>query len=91
MTYSIRAALLAGALIVTGQAASAQTVTLEQAIAKAVEAAPLLKADDAAVAAARAGRVQAGVRPNPSVTVEAENFVGTGPYNVLARAEITAT
>ncbi len=91
MTYSIRAALLAGALIVTGQAASAETVTLDQAIAKAVEAAPLLKADDAAVAAARAGRVQAGVKPNPSVTVEAENFVGTGPYNVLGQAEITAT
>ena len=91
MTFSIRAALLAGALIVTGQAASAETVTLEQAIAKAVEAAPLLKADDAAVAAARAGRVQAGVRPNPSVTVEAENFVGTGPYGVLGQAEITAT
>ena len=91
MKYSIRAALFAGALIVTGQAASAETVTLEQAIAKAVEAAPLLKADDAAVAAARAGRVQAGVRPNPSVTVEAENFVGTGPYGVLGQAEITAT
>ncbi len=91
MTYSIRAALLAGALMVTGKAASAETVTLEQAIAKAVEAAPLLKADDAAVAAARAGRVQAGVRPNPSVTIEAENFVGTGPYNVLGQAEITAT
>ena len=91
MKYSIRAALFAGALIVTAQAASAETVTLEQAIAKAVEAAPLLKADDAAVAAARAGRVQAGVRPNPSVTVEAENFVGTGPYGVLGQAEITAT
>ena len=91
MTYSIRAALLAGALLVTGQAASAETVTLEQAIAKAVEAAPLLKADDAAVAAARAGRAEANVRPNPSVTVEAENFVGTGSYNVLGQAEITAT
>ena len=91
MTYSLRAALLAGALIVTGQAASAETVTLEKAIAKAVEAAPLLKADDAAVAAARAGRVQAGVKPNPSVTVEAENFVGTGSYGVLGQAEITAT
>ena len=91
MTYSLRAALLAGALIVTGQAASAETVTLEKAIAKAVEAAPLLKADDAAVAAARAGRVQAGVKPNPSVTVDAENFVGTGSYGVLGQAEITAT
>ena len=91
MTYSIRAAFLAGALVATSQSAFAETITLEQAIAKAAEAAPLLKADDAAVASARAGRVQAGVRPNPSVTVEAENFIGTGPYDVLGRAEITAT
>lgn len=91
MTYSIRAALLAGALVATSQSAFAETITLEQAIAKAAEAAPLLKAEEAAVASARAGRVQAGVRPNPSVTVEAENFIGTGAYDVLGRAEITAT
>ncbi|WP_333567308.1 TolC family protein [Sphingorhabdus sp.] len=91
MTFSIRAALFVGALVAASQSAFAETVTLEQAITKAAEAAPLLKADDAAVAGARAGRVQAGVRPNPSVTVEAENFVGTGPYDVLGRAEITAT
>ena len=86
-----RAALFAGALYMAGQPAFAEMVTLEQAIAKAIAAAPLLKADDAAIAGARAGRVQADVRPNPSVTVEAENFIGTGPYNVLGRAEITAT
>jgi cobalt-zinc-cadmium efflux system outer membrane protein len=91
MLKSTRAALFAGALYVAGQPAFAETVTLEQAIAKAVEAAPLLKADDAAIAGARAGRIQANVRPNPSLSVEAENFVGTGAYNVLGRAEITAT
>jgi cobalt-zinc-cadmium efflux system outer membrane protein len=91
MLKSTRAALFAGALYVAGQPAFAETVTLEQAIAKAEEAAPSLKADDAAIAGARAGRVQANVRPNPSVSVEAENFVGTGAYNVLGRAEITAT
>jgi outer membrane protein, heavy metal efflux system len=91
MTYSLRAALLAGALLVTGQAATAETVTLEQAIAKAAEAAPLLKADEAAISAARAGRAQVNVRPNPSVTVEAENFIGSGRYGVLSQAEITAT
>ena len=91
MLKSTRAALFAGALYMSGQPAFAETVTLEQAIAKAVEAAPMLKADAAAIAGARAGRVQANVRPNPSVTVEAENFVGTGPYDVLGQAEITAT
>jgi outer membrane protein, heavy metal efflux system len=91
MFKSMRTALLAGAFLATGQTASAETVTLEEAIAKAMEAAPLLKADQAAIASARAGKAQADVRPNPSVTVEAENFVGTGPYNVLGQAEITAT
>ncbi len=91
MLKSPRAALFAGALYLVSQPAFAETVTIEQAIAKAIEAAPLLKADDAAVAIARAGRAQADVRPNPFVTVEAENFIGTGPYNVLDRAEITAT
>ena len=91
MLKSTRAALFAGALYLVSQPAFAETVTIEQAIAKAVEAAPLLKADDAAVAIARAGRAQADVRPNPFVTVEAENFIGTGPYNVLGQAEITAT
>ena len=90
MLKSTRAALFAGALYLVSQPAFAETVTIEQAIAKAVEAAPLLKADDAAVAIARAGRAQADVRPNPFVTVEAENFIGTGPYNVLGQAEITA-
>lgn len=90
LRYS-RAALLAGALLVTGSPSLAETVSLDQAVAKALEAAPLLRADDAAIAAARAGKTQAGLRPNPSVSVEAENFVGTGPYSVLRRAEVTAT
>tara|TARA_R110000822_G_scaffold157964_2_gene297572 strand:+ start:337 stop:1587 length:1251 start_codon:yes stop_codon:yes gene_type:complete len=90
LRYS-RAAFLAGALLVTGAPSLAETVSLNQAVAKALEAAPLLRAEEAAIAAARAGKVQADVRPNPSVTVEAENFVGTGPYSVLRRAEVTAT
>ncbi|MFT5537977.1 TolC family protein [Parasphingorhabdus sp.] len=90
LRYS-RAALLAGALLVTGAPSLAETVSLNQAVAKALDAAPLLRAEEAAIAAARAGKVQADVRPNPSVTVEAENFVGTGRYSVLRRAEVTAT
>ena len=90
LRYS-RAALLAGALLVTGAPSLAESVSLNQAVAKALETAPLLRAEEAAIAAARAGKAQADVRPNPSVTVEAENFVGTGPYSVLRRAEVTAT
>ena len=91
MLNSTRAALFAGALLGWSHTASAETVTLDEAVARASEAAPLIRADEAAVAAARAGRQQAGVRPNPSVTLQAENFVGSGPYNVFRQAEITAT
>lgn len=91
MSLSLRSALLAGALALSGRPAFAEPITLEQAISKAADAAPLLRADEAAIAAARAGRVQASVRPNPSITLESENFVGTGSYDVFRQAEITAT
>lgn len=90
MSKFLRAALMAGALASANGSASAQSLTLEQAIARAVEAAPQLRASEAGVDVARASRVQAAVRPNPYVTVDAENFVGTGNYSALEQAEITA-
>jgi len=85
------AALLVGALFVQTGSASAETLTLEQAIVRASDAALRLRADDAAIDAARANRRQANARPNPTVTITGENLVGSGPYNVLAQSEITAT
>lgn len=90
MRISLRSLLLTGALSLSGSA-YAETVTLEQAIQKAVAAAPIVQAKEAAVSSARAGRTQAGVKPNPVVEVEAENFIGSGPISVLEQAEITAT
>lgn len=90
MKMRMRAALCAGALAVTAGAARAEPVTLQDAIARALAAAPALSAGDAAVDAAEAGRRQAGVRPNPTLSVEAENFAGTGDYSVLEQPEITA-
>jgi outer membrane protein, heavy metal efflux system len=86
-----RGAMLAAALLAISAPALAEPITLEQAVARAIGAAPQNAADAAAVDAARAARNQAGVRPNPTVTVEAENAVGTGPYSVLGQAEITGT
>ena len=91
MTISLRTVLLAVALIHQSAPGFARPLNLEQAIAQAVAAAPSVKAEQAAIAAARAGRLQAGLRPNPSLTLEAENLVGSGPYNVLDQAEITAS
>jgi cobalt-zinc-cadmium efflux system outer membrane protein len=91
MFPKLRTALLAAALAIPATAAFAEPFTLDEAIAKAIEAAPSIRANEAAVAAAQAGRVQAGVRPNPTVTVEGENLIGSGPYNVFGQAEITGT
>ena len=91
MFPKLRTALLAAALAFPVTAVFAEPITLDEAIAKAVEAAPSIRANEAAVAAAQAGRVQAGVRPNPTVTVEGENLVGSGPYNVFGQTEITGT
>ena len=91
MSRLLTAALLAGALYVPAGQAGAEPLTLEQAIARASEGAPRLQAGDAAVEAARAGRVQAGVRPNPTVTVTGENLAGSGRYDVFSQSEITAS
>lgn len=91
MSRLMTAALLAGALYLPAIPANAEPLTLEQAIQRASEGAPRLQASDAAVEAARAGRVQAGVRPNPTVTVTGENLAGSGRYDVLSQSEITAS
>ena len=84
MPFFLRGALLAAALTIQVSAALAEPITIEQAIARAMAATPLERAGDAAADAARAARMQA-------VTVEGENLVGSGAYNVLRQAEITAT
>ncbi len=91
MPISLRAAIMASALLSAGQTAFAQELTLEGAVAKAADATPMLRAGEAGIAAARAGRRQADVRPNPVVVIEGENLVGSGRYDVLGQAEITAT
>ena len=78
MSRLMTAALLAGALYLPAMPANAEPLTLEQAIARASEGAPRLQASDAAIEASRAGRVQAGVRPNPTITVTGENLAGSG-------------
>lgn len=90
MPILLRTAVLAGALFVLTESAFAETVTLDQAVARAVAATPLERAGQAAVAAAQAGRRQADVRPNPSVTVQGDNLIGTGRYNIFGQAEVSA-
>ncbi len=91
MKSTICAALLAGVAGLAASPSVAEPLTLEQAVERAVAAAPELAAGQAGVDAARASVRQAGVRPNPTLAVEAENFAGTGNYSVLEQPEVTVT
>lgn len=66
-----------------------EPLTLDRALELAGATAPHLQAVSAGVRAAEAQRRVAGLRPNPSVSVEIENFVGTGAYSGLNSAETT--
>jgi outer membrane protein, heavy metal efflux system len=79
----------AAALALAGTAASAQTITLTEALRRAEENSPLLRASHASVSAAEARARQAGVSPNPELDIELENALGTGPYSGVGGAELT--
>ena len=89
------AALFSVAVLCLVHAHAAETksntraVTLEQAIARALDASPTIKSRDELVGGADAGVRQSGVLPNPEIDVELENFAGSGPFNSLDEAELT--
>lgn len=94
--YRFIAALLAAASCASvAQAQTAPPVearevtTLSQALTLAGVASPNVEAAQAGISAAEQGRTVAGLRPNPSVSVEVENFAGTGPYRGVGESETT--
>jgi len=94
MTFKYKAAVaVAGLWSVTalsgGLAYGAEPLSREEAIARALEAAPILEALQENITAANAGILQAGVKPNPQIGADIENFTGTGPFSELGRTELT--
>jgi len=93
----LRAWLASAAIAATllGSAATAQTtppgLTLTDALSRAAAYDPTRPAVEARVAAGEAAVRQAGVKPNPSLGVELENFAGTGAYSLLDRTEATVS
>lgn len=63
--------------------------TLDDAVRAASGVAPSNMAATAGITAAQAGRVVAGLRPNPVFQGQVENIVGSGPYIGLQSAETT--
>jgi cobalt-zinc-cadmium efflux system outer membrane protein len=58
---------------------------------QAQDRAPKIAEADANVAQAQGMAQQAGVRPNPTVSLEVDNFSGTGPFQGLSGSETTAS
>lgn len=89
MPSTLRAILLAGALVACGQAAQAEPVTLAAALSRADESSPRVAQAKAQADAAEARARQAGVSPNPELSLEVENFAGTGIFEGLRSTETT--
>lgn len=65
------------------------TMTLADALQRAIAAEPRLRLNATRAEAAEGQIEQAGLRPNPVIGVEAENFFGTGPLSGAQGLEIT--
>lgn len=92
MLNSISAAFaLAIALSLPGPALSAvsEPMSLDEAVRRAVARDPQLQAEQEGVRAAQARVRQAGVRPNPEIGLDVENFAGTGGQRSFSGAELT--
>lgn len=68
---------------------SGKTLTLHDAIARALAHSPRLRSATAARDVAAGELLQSGYWPNPQATFEAENIAGTGQYSGLGGGEYT--
>jgi len=84
----IAAGLLAAGIAVPAHAQKGP-MTLAEAVSTAQQRAPAQQAADAALRAADANAATAAQRPNPSLSFEAENVMGTGPYAGFGGGERT--
>ena len=89
MRLSMRAALMAGAFIASSGAALAEPVSLAAALAQGAEQSPRVTQAKAQADAAEARARQAGVSPNPELSIEVENFAGSGAFQGLRSTETT--
>lgn len=87
------AALTASVLAASGAAAQPSTppLSLSEALSRAAAFDPSRAALDARVLAGQAAVRQAGLKPNPTLGVELENFAGTGAYSLVDRTEATVS
>ncbi len=74
-----------------GLQAQTSGLSLNEALRKAGAQSPAIEASQAEVEVARGEERQAGIGPNPEVSVEAENIAGTGIFKGLRATEYTVS
>lgn len=89
MISRLRALLLAGAIAACGQAAQAEPIALGDALAQGVQTSPRAAQAKALADASEARARQVGVAPNPELSLEVENFAGSGAFQGLRSTEAT--
>lgn len=89
MSKSLDTLLLAGVLAMASCPAFAEPVSLSEALARGQDASPRIAKAKAELKAAEGRAIQAGVRPNPTLSAEVETFSGTGPYRTFGQTETT--
>lgn len=89
--HVVRRALLCGCalLAATAQPASAQNLSLDEALARVATSDPAIAANAARLEAADSAIAQADVGPRDVVGADFEDFAGTGPYSPLSRSQTT--
>lgn len=80
---------VAAACVSPAAVAQPETLTIDQAIERALDASPEIRASAESRRAAAGARLQASVRPNPTLQFEAENFAGSDPFNGFGGGEYT--
>lgn len=95
MFLNKRAAFAAVSLLASlaspATAMEAETLTKDAAIQRILDTSLSLEAGRARIAEMDANITQMGVKPNPTIGAEVENFTGTGPFTGLDRTELTVT
>jgi cobalt-zinc-cadmium efflux system outer membrane protein len=88
---AVRSVVLCSAVLLAACAlpASAQTLKLDEVLARVTAADPAIAANAARLEAADAAILQADARPRDVVGVDLEDFAGTGPYSPLNRSQAT--
>jgi cobalt-zinc-cadmium efflux system outer membrane protein len=70
--------------------AAEPVVSLDQAVARALDASASVRSREELIGGAEAGIRQSGVLPNPELEGELENFGGSGSFRGLEESELTA-